>query len=104
MSRSRPPSPPEFRARNLELVANGRTPEALEQEFEPTAQTIRNWMKQAQLDTGVRSDGLTTDETAELHRLRQENRRLKEEREILEKAAAWFASRIGKLPRKPSDS
>ena len=103
MSR-RPPYPPEFRARILELVANGRTPEALEKEFEPTAQTIRNWMKQAQLDIGQRRDGLTTDEKSELRRLRQENRRLKEEREILEKAAAWFASRSGKLPRKPSDS
>lgn len=104
MSRSRPPYPPEYRARILELVANGPTPESLEKEFEPTAQTIRNWMKQAQLDTGQRSDGLTTDERAELRRLRRENRRLKEEREILEKAAAWFASRSGKLPRKPSDS
>jgi len=88
----------------LELVANGRTPESLEKEFEPTAQTIRNWMKQAQLDTGQRSDGLTTDERAEFRRLRREDRRLKEEREILEKAAIWFASRSGKLPRKPSDS
>ena len=104
MSRSRPPYPPEFRARILELVSNGRTPESLEKEFEPTAHTIRNWMKQAQLDSGQRTDGLTTDERAELRRLRRENRRLKEEREILEKAAAWFASRSGKLPRKPSDS
>ena len=104
MSRSRPPYPPEFRARILELVANGRTPESLEKEFEPTAQTIRNWVRQAQLDAGQRTDGLTTDERAELRRLRRENRRLKEEREILEKAAAWFASRSGKLPRKPSDS
>ena len=104
MSRSRPPYPPEFRARILELVANGRTPESLEKEFEPTAQTIRNWVRQAQFDAGQRTDGLTTDERAELRRLRRENRRLKEEREILEKAAAWFASRSGKLPRKPSDS
>ena len=45
MSRSRPPYPAAFRARILELVANGRTPEVLEKAFEPTAQTIRNWMK-----------------------------------------------------------
>lgn len=99
-----PTYPPEFRARILDLVANGRTPEALEQELEPTAQTIRNGMKQAQLDTGQRRDGLTTDEKSELRRLRQENKRLKEEPERLETVSAWFTSRSGKLPRKPSDS
>lgn len=104
MPHSRPPYPPEFRARILELVRSGRTPDELALEYEPTAQTIRNWVRQADLDNGTRQDGLTTDEKAELRRLRRENARLREEREILEKAAAWFASRSGKLPRKPSDS
>lgn len=104
MSRSRPPYPPAFRSRILELVRQGRTPESLAEEYEPTAQTIRNWVKQAQLDSGQRSDGLTSEEKAELRRLRKEVKRLKEEREILEKAAAWFASRSGTLPGKPSDS
>lgn len=104
MSRTRPPYPPAYRARILEQVRSGRSPEELAEEYEPTAQTIRNWMKQADLDTGKRADGLTTDEKAELRRLRREVKRLQEEREILEKAAAWFASRSGKLPGKPSDS
>ena len=104
MPHSRPPYPPEFRARILELVRSGRTPDELALEYEPTAQTIRNWVRQADLDNGTRQDGLTTDEKAELRRLRRENARLREERKILEKAAAWFASRSGKLPRKPSDS
>ena len=104
MSRTRPPYPPEYRARILEQVRSGRSPEELAEEYEPTAQTIRNWPKQADLDAGKRTDGLNADEKAELRRLRREVKRLQEEREILEKAAAWFASRSGKLPRKPSDS
>ena len=56
------------------------------------------WRKQAGLDEGLRSDGLTTDERAELNRLRRENRVLREEREILAKAAAWFATETGTVP------
>ena len=93
MAKTRPPYPPEFRQHLIELVRSGRSPESLEKEFEPTATTIRNWVKQADLDSGRRKDGLTTDERQELVRLRRENRRLREEREILEKAAAWFATR-----------
>ena len=96
MARSRPPYPPEFRQQLVELVRSGRSPESLEKEFEPSAQTIRNWIKQADLDTGRRTDGLTSEEREELVRLRRENRRLLEEREILEKAAAWFAQRGSK--------
>ena len=66
-------------------------PEELAKEFEPSAQSIRHWVKQAQLDEGKRTDGLTTHEQEELVRLRRENRRLREEREILSKAEAWFA-------------
>ena len=60
MPKTRPPYPPEFREQILALVRIGRTPDELAQEFEPTAQTIRNWVKQADLDEGRRSDGLTT--------------------------------------------
>jgi transposase len=74
----------------IELVRAGRTPEELSREFEPSAQAIRNWVRQAELDEGQRTDGLTSEEREELTRLRRENRRLKEEREILSKAAAWF--------------
>ena len=66
----------------------GRTTEELIREFEPTAQTIHNWVKQSDLDTGVRSDGLTTEEREELRLLRRENKRLRMEQEILKKAAA----------------
>lgn len=104
MPRRSEPYPAAYRARILELIRNGRTPEELALEYEPTANTIRNWVKQAQLDSGQRKDGLTTDEKAELRRLRAENKRLKMEREILEKAAAWFASRSGSLPKKSSGS
>ena len=75
----------------VDLVRAGRTPEELAREFEPTAESIRNWVKRADLDAGNRTDGLTSDERAELSRLRRENRQLKQEREILSKAAAWFA-------------
>ena len=89
--RSRRPYPPEFREQLVPLVRAGRTPEELSKEFEPSAQTIRNWVAQAQRDSGSRSDGLTSAEKDELRRLRRENKRLKMERDILSKAAAWFA-------------
>jgi transposase len=91
MSRTRPPYPADFRQQLGELVQSGRSPEALAREFEPSAQTIRNWVVQAARNTGERNDGPTTAEAEELRRLRRENQRLREEREILKKATAWFA-------------
>jgi transposase len=88
----------------IELVRAGRTPEQLAEEFEPTAQTIRSWVKQADLDDGRRQDGLTTAEREELRRLRKENRELRLERDILGKAAAWFAREGGSIPPKRSNS
>jgi transposase len=104
MPKSRRPYPPEYRERIVELVRSGRSPGALAHEFEPSAQCIRNWVRQADRDTGRRRDGLTTDERAELQRLRRENATLREEREILKKAAAWFARETGSIPSKGSDS
>ena len=98
------PYPAEFRQRIVELVRAGRKPEELAREFEPSAQTIWNWLKQVDLDSGRRDDGLTTEEKDELRRLRRENRQLREEREILKKAAAWFARESGSIPSKGSDS
>ena|SRR5438128_8261376 len=95
---------PEFRRRLIELVRAGQTPEALARKFEPTAQSIRNWVRQADLDEGKRSDGLTTEERQELIRLRRENRVLHEEKEILKKAAAWFAQETQSTPTKRSGS
>jgi transposase len=59
---------------------------------------LRTWLKRADLDAGRRTDGLTTDEREELRRLRRENRLLQEEREILKKAAAFFAKETGSRP------
>ena len=104
MPRNRRPYNLEFRARMVELVRAGRTPDELAAEFEPTAQTIRNWVAQADRDDGKRADGLTTAEREELRRLRREVRNLRIEREILGKAAAWFARESGSIPPKRSDS
>ncbi len=104
MPKSRPPYAAEFRARMVELVRSGRTPEDLSREFEPTAQSLWNWLRQAERDLGIRQDGLTTDEKEELRRLRREIRVLREEKEILKKAAAWFAEETGSTPRGRSSS
>ena len=104
MPKSRPPYPAEFRARMVELVRAGRTPEDLSREFEPSAQSIWNWVRQAERDGGIHQDGLTTDEKEELRRLRRENKVLREEKEILKKAAAWFAEETGSTPRGRSSS
>ena len=94
----------EYRRRMIELVRAGRSPDELAKEFEPTAQSIRNWVAQAERDAGRRLDGLTSEERQELSRLRRENRVLREEREILAKAAAWFATETGSVPSRRSNS
>jgi transposase len=104
MPKSHQPYPAEFRQQILELVRVGRSPDELAQEFEPTAQTIRNWIKQAELDHGKRQDGLSSEEKAELARLRKENKQLRLEREILSKAAAWFARETETVPAKSLNS
>ncbi len=96
--------PPEFREQIVELVHAGRNPRELAGEFEPSEQTIRNWVKQADLENGRRTDGLTTGERGELRRLRRENRQLTLEREILKKAAAWFARETKAIPESDSHS
>jgi transposase len=70
----------------------------LAREFEPSANSIRKWVRQAELDEGLRSDGLTASEREELNRLRRENRVPREAREMLSKAAAWFAQGTGATP------
>ena len=104
MPKSRPPYPPEFRRQMVELVRTGRTPEELARDFEPTAQAIRNWVRQADRDEGRRDDGLTSVEREEIRRLRREVKQLRLEREILAKAAAWFARETDSIPPAPSSS
>jgi transposase len=104
MPRSRQPYPAEYRERLIELFRKGRSAEDLARHFEPSAQAIRNWVRQADRDAGRRQEGLTTAEQEELRRLRREVRTLREEREILKQAAAWFARETTSSPPKDSTS
>ena len=92
MPRSRPPYPPEFRAEAVELVRSGtKSFSQLSRDLGVSDQTLRNWVRQADIDTGRRHDGLTTAEREELRRLRSEVRTLRMERDLLKKAAVFFA-------------
>jgi transposase len=83
----------EFRAEAIRLVrTSGKSKTAIAHDLGISLEALRAWVRQAGLDAGERHDGLTTDELAELRRLRRENKILREEREILVKAAAFFGS------------
>ncbi len=85
------PYPPQFRAEAVALVrAEGASLRQVARDLGVHEETLRLWVRQADIDTG-RRDGLATTEREELTQLRRENRILKEEREILKKAAAFFA-------------
>ena len=101
MPRHRPAYPPEFREQIVDLHRAGRSTAELAHEFEPTEATIRAWIEHAH--TSPRA--LPTEaERDELKRLRKEVRRLQQERDILAKAAAWFARETGSVPSGPSSS
>ena len=104
MPRGRRAYPLEFRQRIVELVRVGRRPGELAREFEPTVESINRWVKQADRDEGRLADGFTSGEREEMRRLRRENRQLKMEREILAKAAAWFAREAGSIPSEDTSS
>jgi transposase len=92
MGKTRPPYPAEFRREALSLMRSGaRTPKELAADLGCTEQTLRNWLRQDEADRGERSDVLTSDERARLRELERENRILRQEREILKRAAAFFA-------------
>jgi transposase len=97
-------SPAEFRQKIVDLVRAGRAPAELAEQFEPSEQTIRNWVAQAEANEGKRKDVLSNVEREELVKLRRENKQLKTEREILAKATAWFAREADTKPKKSSDS
>ena len=94
----------EFRRQLVELARTGRSPAELSREFGPSPWTIALWIKQAARDGGKGDGGLTSAERQELVQLRRENRRLREEREILSKAAAWFATEQPATPKRSSGS
>jgi transposase len=86
------PYPPEYRAEAVRLVREGgRDVKEVAESLGVSPESLRLWLKQKDLDSGRRQDGLTSDEREELRRLRRENRDLREDREILKKAAAFFA-------------
>ncbi len=92
MPRTRPPYPPEFKAEAVKLARSSEKPiSQLARDLGVCTETLRNWLKQQQIDTGKR-DGITTDEREELRGLRRENKILREEREVLRKATAFFAA------------
>jgi transposase len=98
MPKSHPPSTAEFRAEAVRLVrTSGKTKTAIAQDLGISLEALRHWLRQAELDAGERHDGLTSEELAELRRLRRENKVLREEREILVKAAAFFARETNSL-------
>jgi transposase len=90
--------PPEFRHKALELVRSGRSVAEVSRQLDVSRQTIMNWMKQDDADSGRRDDILNSDERKELARLRREVKRLTLEQEILSKAAAWFAREADTIP------
>lgn len=107
MPKSRLPYSPEFRRRMVDRVRAGRSPEDLSREFEPTAQSIGAWVATADKQEGRRGEavpGLAASERDELARLRRENKQLRVERDILSKAAAWFARESGAVPSGSSGS
>ncbi len=111
MPKTRPAYAPEFRQQIVDLVRAGRDPADLAREFEPSRQAIRNWVAEADRREGRREakpaaadNVLACAERDELMRLRRENKQLRLERDILSRAAAWFARETGAVPSGSSNS
>jgi transposase len=107
MPKSRPPYSAEFRRQMVDLVRAGRDPEDLAREFEPSSQSIRNWVARADRKEGLREEksvAVTLPERDELIRLRREIKQLRLERDILSRAAAWFARETGVVSSGSSNS
>jgi transposase len=107
MPKSRPPYPAEFRQQMIELARAGKSPAQLSKEFGVTAQTVSNWVAQAARDAGKPlpgKEGLSSVERQELVQLRRQLRQVQTERDILAKAAAWFAHKSEKTSTPSSSS
>ena len=97
MARTKPPYTPEFRSEAVRLVrSSGQPPAQIARDLGCCTETLKSWMRQSAIDGG-KAEGLTSDEREELRRLRRENRILREEREILKKAAAFFVRETDQL-------
>jgi transposase len=92
MPKTRPPYPPEFRSEAVAMVRSGRPVPEVAEALGVSQQSLRTWVKQTQLDRRERDDGLRSAEREELRALRRENARLKQERDLLKRAAAFFAA------------
>jgi len=92
---TRPPYPPQFKEEAIRLMRSSEKPLArISRELDVSEQTLRNWRKQQEIDEGER-EGLTTEERVELSKLRREVKVLRQEKEILRKATAFFAREDG---------
>ena len=96
--------PADFRQKIVELFKGGRSIKSIADEYGMARRTVAMYIKQADIDSGIRAGGLTSSERDELTSLRRENKRLKLEAEILSKAAAWFAREAETIPSRSSDS
>jgi transposase len=93
--RAKPQYPPEFKAEAVQMVrSSGRSIPQIAKDLGISGTSLRNWVKQSEIDQGEQ-EGLTTQEREELNRLRRENKLLKQERDFLKKAAAFFAREDG---------
>jgi transposase len=98
MGRTRPPYPPEFRQEAVRLARSGsKRISEIATDLGVSEQSLRSWVAQDMIDSGER-EGLSTDERARLRELERENKLLREEREILKKAAAFFARETDRRP------
>lgn len=105
MPKRNSPYPQEFREQILNLYRNGSTVEELAEEFEPHRETIKNWIRREGIERGEASSGTKNKSVEEENkRLRKELKRLQQERDILAKAAAWFARETNSIPKGPSNS